>query len=38
MDREYYTLLAKVRMERAKELLEESKFLLEQENRRSLLF
>ena len=27
MDREYYTLLAKVRMERAKELLEESKLL-----------
>lgn len=31
MDKEYYALLARVRMERAKELLEEAKSLLEQE-------
>ena len=31
MDREYYLTLAKVRYERARELLEEAKFLLDKE-------
>lgn len=35
MDREYYLELARVRMDRAKELLEESKELLERESYKS---